>query len=153
MKKYLKIFTLLALTSFCVCACGGEKKEVAEAETTAPKKIVKTINVDLTKLSSTMVYSEVYQMVYNPEEYVGKVIKMNGALSIFSSADTGRTYYTCVIKDATACCQQGIEFRLIGNKPLPSECVEGSDVTVVGEFTTYKEGDKTYCELINAKLL
>lgn len=36
------------------------------------------LDVDLTTLSSTMVYSEVYNMMYEPDRYLGKRIKMNG---------------------------------------------------------------------------
>ncbi len=36
------------------------------------------IDVDLTTLSGTMVYSEVFNMIANPEDYVGKTIKMQG---------------------------------------------------------------------------
>ena len=35
-----------------------------------------SIDVDLTQLSSTMVYSEVYAMVYEPDQYLGKTVKM-----------------------------------------------------------------------------
>lgn len=159
MKKKIVLALLMIICVFTF-ACGEKSVEVANAETDVKssevpktKKVVKTIDVDLTKLSSTMVYSEVYQMVWHPEEYVGKVIKMNGQVSIFDSPDMNRTYYTCVIADATACCQQGIEFRLIGDKRLPDSYKEGDEVMVVGEFNTYKEGEKTYCELVNAKLL
>ena len=37
-------------------------------------------DVDLTTLSSTMVYSEVYNMMCEPDRYLGKRIKMNGSL-------------------------------------------------------------------------
>ena len=36
------------------------------------------IDVDLTALSSTMVYAEVYNMITAPEQYRGKVVKMEG---------------------------------------------------------------------------
>ena len=40
----------------------------------------KEIDVDLTKLSSSMVYSEVYNMMNEPEPYEGKMVKMQGQL-------------------------------------------------------------------------
>lgn len=39
-------------------------------------------DVDLTTLSSTMVYSEVYNMMCEPDRYLGKRIKMNHRTSV-----------------------------------------------------------------------
>ena len=36
------------------------------------------VDVDLTQMNATMVYSEVYNMLYYPDEYVGKIVKING---------------------------------------------------------------------------
>ena len=41
------------------------------------------IDIDLTRLSSTMVYSEVYNMMNTPENYVGKMVRMNGKLAVY----------------------------------------------------------------------
>ena len=71
---------------------------------------VEGVDIDLTALSSTMIYSEVYNMMYIPEEYVGKTIRMGGAFSAFHDDTTGKDYFACIIQDAAACCAQGIEF-------------------------------------------
>ncbi|MBR1736522.1 MAG: hypothetical protein IJ736_05845, partial [Firmicutes bacterium] len=41
------------------------------------------IDVDLTAMSSTIVYSEVYNMMYEPNEYIGKTIKMKGVFKTY----------------------------------------------------------------------
>ena len=64
-------------------------------------------DVDLTTLSSTMVYSEVYNMMYEPDRYLGKRIKMNGQFAVYENPNTGAVYTACIIMDATACCSQG----------------------------------------------
>ena len=56
------------------------------------------IDIDLTTLSSTMVYSEVYNMMNSPEKYVGKMVRMNGKFAVYKYPE--RNYYTCIIKDA-----------------------------------------------------
>lgn len=106
--------------------------ETAEpAETAAPTD---GVDVDLTALSSTMVYSEVYAMVYEPEEYLGKTVRMRG---LFASAENeGQTYYACVIQDATACCAQGLEFEPENTEKLPEP---GAEITVQGTFDWYRE--------------
>ena len=102
------------------------------------------IDVDLTTRSQTMVYSEVYNMMYYPEDYVGKVIKMEGLYTYLFDESTGNEYHACIVKDATACCSTGIEFVLSDGYEYPSE---GDDICVTGTFDTYMEGDHLYCTL------
>lgn len=98
-----------------------------------------TVDVDLTQLSSTMVYSEVYAMMYEPEQYMGKTIKMNGLFSAFEGR-SGEIYYACIVQDATACCAQGLEFELKGPYSFPDDYpAQGEEITVVGTFDTYQE--------------
>ncbi len=112
------------------------------------------IDIDLTALSSTMVYSEVYNMMAVPEDFIGKTIKMEGIFSSFHDDQTGKDYFACIIQDATACCAQGIEFELEGEHKYPDDYPEvGGDVCVVGVFDTYTEGEYTYCTLRNAKMM
>lgn len=113
-----------------------------------------SIDIDLTSLSSTMVYSEVSHMMYEPENYIGKIIKMDGTFSSYYDEATGNYYFACIIKDATACCAQGFEFELTDDYTYPDDYPkEGDPVSVVGEFDTYQDGEYLYCTLRNARLL
>lgn len=112
---------------------------------------LKDVDVDLTSMSSTMVYSEVYNMVTAPENYMGKKVLMKGNFGVYEG--DGRNYYACIIADATACCSQGIEFVLSGNYKYPQDYPEmGTEISVVGTFDTYYEGSQIYCQLIDAKM-
>ncbi|MBQ8133807.1 MAG: hypothetical protein IJ192_05325 [Clostridia bacterium] len=107
-------------------------------------------DLDLTELSSTMVYSEVYNIVTNPDDYRGKTIKMSGYCSSYVSSLTNQTIYSCVIPDATACCAQGIEFRLAEGYDYP----EGYDeITIIGTFDTYEEEPFQFAVLKDAKFV
>lgn len=110
------------------------------------------IDVDLTRLSSTMVYSEVNNMMTAPESYVGKVVRMNGKLAVYKYPE--RNYYTCIIKDATACCQQGMEFLWAGDHKYPDDYPnEGDNIIVTGVFDIYYEGESKYVQLKDASLI
>ena len=112
------------------------------------------IDVDLTALSSTMVYSEVYNMMSQPDQYIGKTIKMQGTYYVFHDTTTDLYYYSCIIQDATACCSQGLEFILTEDYAYPEDYpADGEEITVIGMFDTYMEGKYKYCTLRNAKLL
>ncbi len=112
------------------------------------------IDVDLTVLSSTMVYSEVYNMMTSPEDYIGKTVKMDGLFAVYHDQVTDIYYFACVVRDATQCCAQGIEFVLAGDHEYPDDYPKlGEEIAVVGVFDTYQEGDNTYCTLRNANLV
>ena len=99
------------------------------------------VDVDLTVLSSTMVYSEVYNMMIAPDNFKGKVIRMKGQYDTFFDERTGNRYFSCFISDATACCSQGIEFVLTDDYSFPEDYpTEGDTICVQGTFDTYIEG-------------
>ena len=125
------------------------ESESKPAEPTAPvpkpaeaapavKRDPGAVDVDLTQLSSTMVYSEVYAMMVEPEQYVGKTVKMRG---LFATQEyNGERLYACVVQDATACCAQGLEFETAEKLTYPDDYPEpGSEITVVGTFDSYQE--------------
>ncbi|MBO4762748.1 MAG: hypothetical protein J5499_04925 [Lachnospiraceae bacterium] len=112
------------------------------------------IDVDLTQMSATMVYAEVYNIMVNPDRYIGKTIKADGEFAAYLDESTGKMYYACIIKDATACCAQGLEFAPADEKKYPDDFpAEGDEVCVVGVFDTYMEGEDTYGVLKDAIML
>jgi len=138
MKKRLLCTALLLTVLLTLAGCG--EKETVKA----------SVDVDLTALSSTMVYSEVYNMLTAPDTYIGKTVKMTGSFSAFLDQNTGTVYYVCMIADATACCAQGMEFILKTGLEYPE--LE-SDITVTGTFETYDENGTIYCHLVDAELV
>ncbi len=129
-----------------------------EPETAAAKKTdgagAEGIDVDLTALSSTMVYSEVYNMLTSPGDYIGKTVKMEGAFTYYHDEAADRYYFACLIADATACCSQGLEFVLAGDAVFPRDYPDpGKTIRVVGVFDTYAEGEYTYCTLREARFV
>ena len=117
------------------------------------------VDVDLTVLSSTMVYSEVYNMLYNdPAHYLGKTVKARGEFSIYQLVTDGvlqpdPVSYACIISDAAACCAEGMEFVLEGDLTYPDDYPElGTEITVIGEFQSYEENGMTWYHLVNARL-
>ena len=177
------------MASLCACGKGSENDAETDIpssneEISAPAEIIPTldeqetpneqqaqeepeqtqtsadgVDVDLTVLSSTMVYSEVYNMLYfYPEDYYGKTVKANGIFAIYQMVVDGVTQpapvaYACIIADATACCAEGMEFVLEGDYTYPDDYPElGAEITVIGEFQSYEENGVTWYHLVNARL-
>lgn len=125
---------------------------VTEARTEGPEAPPRgDVDVDLSALSSTLVYSEVYNMMLTPDDYLGKKVRMRGQFTYGLGED--RYYFACIVSDATACCSQGLEFVLADERAFPDEYPEvGSEITVVGVFDVYSEGAVKYCQLADAEI-
>ena len=109
-------------------------------------------DVDLTILNATMTYSQVYDMVTNPDLYLGKTVRARGNFA-YTTNEEGGEYFAVIIQDATACCGQGIEFVLKGEHSYPKDYPAlDTEITVSGVFNTYKEGTYTYCQLLDAEM-
>ena len=123
-----KLFTIFLLLLFTTATFAKENSS--------------NVDIDLTRMSSTMVYSMVYQMVTDPQKYTGKTIKMKGIFSSYVDEETNRRFFGCVIKDALACCSQGLAFELAKPRKYPSEYPsEGASITIIGTFEFEKVED------------
>ena len=125
------------------------EEKMPESETSSQSDV----DIDLTKLSSTMVFGEVYSIVNFPKDYAGQKVRAKGQFSYYENPDTKERYYAVVIEDATACCAQGIEFVLSDESTYPQNI--GDEITVVGEVEVYGEMPEygiIFCHLANAYL-
>lgn len=190
-RLFCLLLAVCMMASLCACGKGSEKgagndTPSSNEEASAPAEIIPTpdeqetqdeqqtpeepeqtqtsadgVDVDLTILSSTMVYSEVYNMLYfYPEDYYGKNVKMTGQFNVYQWVDESGIVadmpvaYACIISDATACCAEGVEFVLEGDYTYPDDYPElGTEITVIGEFQSYEENGVTWYHLVNARMV
>ncbi len=115
-----------------------------------------SVDYDLTAMSSDMVYATVYQMMINPKTYIGKTFRMDGLYYATYYEPTAQYYHYCIIKDATACCAQGLEFVWDDGSHVYSDEYpkDNAEVVVEGTFETYREDgdDNLYCRLKDATM-
>ena len=109
--------------------------------------------VDLTGMSSTMMFAEVVQMTRQPQMYDGATVTMRGGLMIFAIDEaTGVGNYSCYVEDATRCCQRGIAFTI--DEPLEdtSILVEGAEVVIRGTFEIYEVDGRHFVRISNCEI-
>lgn len=152
MKKNI-LAVLLCLCTALSFGCGQTKSNNTDitAQSSTQNSGETAIDYDLTKMSSTMVYSTVYSMITNPDEYRGKLVKVTGNFNVYTDAVTNMTYYSVLIADATACCQQGLEIdmkKFTSDEYPPQNAL----ITVTGTFGTYMEGEYMYSILNDATI-
>jgi hypothetical protein len=113
------------------------------------------IDIDLTTMNATMVYSQVSDMLSRPSTYLHKIVKVKGPFKPYESTNPDYCYPAIIVQDATACCGNGLEFLLYG---IPRCSMEGGngypilneEATVVGRFETYLEGTSLFVHLVDA---
>lgn len=110
------------------------------------------IDVDLNNLNANVVYAQVFQMMTEPDKFIGKRIRMSGQFNVYAAQEgnpSGVTeYYAIIIADAQACCQQGIEFVWPGHTYPDGFPEVKSNASVTGIFEVYEENGKKYCRLV-----
>lgn len=127
----------------------AESKNAPDVQSGTPEKV----DVDLTLLSNTMVYSEVYHMTVSPEKYIGKRVKMTGKFVSYQDKAKAKNYFSCLVADATACCAQGLDFVLKGERTFPDDYpAQNKTITVTGIFDVYTEDGYLYMQLIDAEM-
>lgn len=132
--------------------CGEKKSEGAQPTPSlagGESEPAFQADVDLTQLSSTMVFAEVYNMLDRPGDYAGKTVKMQGEFSRYVDEYTGHVYYAVLIADAAACCRQGMEFVWEGVHGFPADYPPlGAEIEVTGIFEPYEESGLIYCRIL-----
>lgn len=126
---------------------GKGKSSKSKSKTSSNK-----IDVDLNNLNANVVYAQVFQMMTEPDKFIGKRIRMSGQFNVYAAQEgnpSGVTeYYAIIIADAQACCQQGIEFVWPGHTYPDGFPEVKSNASVTGIFEVYTEDGKKYCRLV-----
>ena len=125
MKKYVMVALLLAII---ITACS--RSELSRNN---------GIDVDLSVLSSTMVFAEVFKMTSNPNDYAGKTVKAQGVYETYVH-ESGVRYHFIVMADAAACCAQGMELRKNSDRDNPDGYPERqTKIEVTGVYSSYTQ--------------
>ena len=118
------------------------KKEIDKISSTNTSEDSLTPDIDLTKMSITMIYSQIFNMLIMPEEYVDKTIKVTGAFEIYPNENGEIDFFTLTVMDATACCKEGIDFIWAGNHTYPDDYPEqGQEITITGTYKSFETDD------------
>ena len=171
-KPLLRLAAALAAV-LLLAGCGGKSSApsssaapstapsgtVAQPEPSPPAADAGDVDVDLTTLSSTMVFAEVSSLVYDPIPYLGQRVRMEGIFSVDHAytmegeVDLSQNYFYCIIEDALACCAQGLEFSLAGDYVYPEDYpAEGDTIRVVGTVEFFEVNGFRHLRLGDAVL-
>ncbi len=162
MKRSVSLISLTLAAAFTLGSCGQKASDtpnalidaiVSDAAGAEPNPSAKyvtadsdpNVDLDLTAMNSTMVYSVIYDIMVEPEKYYGQTMKVDGFFDTVTDDRLGTRYFFVVVPDAAACCSQGLEFMLDDSKSYPDDYPEtAADIEVKGILDRYDEEGQTY---------
>ncbi len=139
MKTLTAIFITVAVCSLIACT-NDTSSEKAEKENKGSQKtetVAPAVDYDITKLSPTMVYGQIFELMNNPASYHGKTFKMIGRFDSEYMRMLFEELNYIVIKDALGCCPMGIEIQF---KEGASKPEKGQLIMIEGPFYQKKDG-------------
>ena len=165
--RYSRVLSAVVLLLFVMCAC-SQKVSNSSSDAESNSDINSTSEeisevsqifydpentIDLTKMSTTMAYAEICNMVESPQNYAGKNVIMEGSFMAYLNYAINEYYFVCMMTDATACCAQGLKFVTEMPYSYPYDCPkDGDKIKVQGIFDVYEENGNTLFQLINATM-
>lgn len=166
--KYRKIFVLLILPIiFLSLASCNKLKDRKSSEnnnqtpvqnanfgnkTSSKRTVSKSDYIDISNLSGTAAYAQVYGIVSDSKSYEGKTIKIKGTFKTYS--ENGKTYYACTVSDAAGCCVQGLEFEPLKKYSYPKDFPKPDETIIVkGKLKIIYKDNFDFCVLQDAEIL
>lgn len=158
----IKAFPLI-LSLFILTSCSETTEEVSTplepVENTVTEPLVEeplasddnfidpdsSVDYDLTVMSSTMVFSQIYDLVMNPLSYEKSTVKMDGEYLYYDIEGVSERIHIIIIYDATGCCPQGLEIRFPEDVTPPDDVC---NLVLKGEILTETDGEAVYAHIL-----
>lgn len=160
-KRLVPAFITVIFATFLLYSC-KKKQDVSFDINNLPSQIeltkvpvrkVNSVDINLAAMSTEQVYAEIFNMLIEPENYEGKIIKAKGNFSVFTNETNGEKYFAILIKDKTECCQEDIQFVWPDHSFPEDYPPEGTEITITGSFVLKEfDGGITYTYLVLTSL-
>ncbi len=148
MKKIKNLSFFLIFSIFLsLSACSDEKSQNSVRKEASSASV--EIDHDFTKLSATMIFGLVFEMMMDPKKYLDKTFKIEGEHESTYIEQIAKDLRYIVIYDALGCCPQGIEMELPNEDFVPEA---SQKITVLARLKK-KEGDypRYYLDVFSIK--
>jgi hypothetical protein len=141
------MLTILLLGGLLGSLLGGCASVASEAAASPAAKA--GVDLDMTNMGAAIAYSQAVDLSENPDNYLGKVIKVKGNYYPTYYDQTAQYYHLVLVGDATSCCRMPIEFIVTGDYTFPDDYPETEAVIIVsGVYEEYDELGETYYHLV-----
>ena len=140
------------LDQFTPATSSGTTTTAAPVAPATTDLVIEEDYIDISGMSDTMEFAELYNVSYYPDAYEGKTFRMRGQFTSIYIEEEDTRYYACYVLDDTGCCMQGFEF-VCDDLTFPDDYPEeGEYFYVTGTIENYEKDGQLYRHLINATI-
>lgn len=127
MKKAILLMAaaFLAVLAFSCKKPNENGKNPAVPQSSASKKV----DLDLSKANYNIVSSIAVDIMFDPEKYAGKKMKITGIY--YSSVYEDQRFYSVLLWDATGCCPTGFDFIPPATMTYPDDFPANDEIITV----------------------
>lgn len=99
---------------------------------------------DMSRMSATMAYAQLYNIFMEQEKYVGQTLRMRGQYAPMRDENGQAKYHFIMVYDNAACCELGLEFIWLSPGAYPKD---QSLIELTGVFDICNDGGEKFCVL------
>ncbi len=99
---------------------------------------------DLSRMSATMAYAQLYNIFLEQENHVGQTMRLRGQYVPMRDEGNQAKYHFIMVYDNAACCQLGLEFLWTNPTAYPADY---SLIELTGVFDICNDGGEKFCVL------
>ncbi len=70
------------------------------------------VDHDLTGMSATMLFGQVFDILHNSENYYESTIRLEGEFEVLVNAVSDESVYTLIVEDEGGCCAQWLRLKM-----------------------------------------
>lgn len=129
MKKIL----LACILSILLVGCGQAEESVEKKE--------QVIDLDVASMSDVLAYSTLENIMYNPDEYIGKTVRIQGSFYYEYYKELDMKFFAILLMDETDCCMAFAEIEMGEGIEYPQV---GQEFLIIGEVKTKEVDGNTY---------
>ncbi len=145
-----KIILLVAAAFLLVLVISCKKaKENVENQAVLQNSASKKVDLDLTKANYNIVSSIAVDIMFDPEKYAGKKMKISGLY--YSSVYEDQRFYSVLIWDATGCCPTGFDFIPPATMTYPDDFPANDEKITVTGLLDFIKKDGQDCLVFKAE--
>jgi hypothetical protein len=136
----MRIAAILLSCLFLILAAGCEEKNgyADPSENNEAEENQITIDIDFTRLSSTMQNAQLQIVMQNAHDYIGQTMKIRGVYDPYFIEHL-EEYLQFIMIDCPTGCPKYLEFIWSGDRVYPDDYPElGTMIELVGVFNIYK---------------
>lgn len=118
----MKKIVIVMMMSMALMGCGTSEETVEEKP--------QVIDVDVASMSDVMAYSALENIMYNPQEYVGQTVRIQGSFYYEYYQELDMKFFAILLMDETDCCMAFAEIEMGEGLEYPQV---GQEFMIIGE--------------------